>query len=62
MHEGTRAWHYGLNFENNKHTSSLSTYLGLTREEYKDMLVICNMWSGSKENQAKYEYKGSSVE
>ena len=43
LHEGTRAWHYGLNFENNKHPSSLSTYLGLTREEYKDMLVICGL-------------------
>ena len=42
-HRGIRAWHYGLNLSNNDHSSSLSTYLRLTNEEYEDVLIICGL-------------------
>ena len=43
LHRGIRAWHYGLNLSNTDHSSSLSTYLRLTRAEYEDVLVICGL-------------------
>ena len=43
LHLDTRAWHYGLNLLNNDHSSSLLTYLQLTRAEYEDVLVICGL-------------------
>ena len=52
-HRGIRAWHYGLNFNNTDHPSSLSTYLGLTREEYKGVLVICGLTAKSTNNKTK---------
>ena len=43
LHRGIRAWHYGLNLSNTDHSSSLSTYLKLTRTEYEHLLVICGL-------------------
>ena len=43
LHRGIRAWHYELNLSNTDLSSSLSTYLKITRTEYEHVLVICGL-------------------
>ena len=42
-HGKYHAWYYGLDLSDNNNPSSLSAYLKLTKEQYKDVLEISGL-------------------